>query len=823
MDYDDNDFQSQNLHLAGEGSTKFPPVLRPYALPKFDFDDSLPGHLRFDSLVETEVFLGIESNEDNRWIEDFSRGGSGIEFSSSAAESCSIVRRNNVWSEATSSESVEMLLKSVGQEEIIPRQTIVKESDACDELGCLTKQMEPSLIHDDNILPKSGGITDLQSTLPQDEIPENLSGLKGDILVEGPHVEDTSQTQEDEFSVDGRSGELDPNAVSVKSSVPVIEESPFADGKSNDASRSGVDMLAEEYLDDKTQEDSSAPVMQVDNLVTCTHNKITSGDEMNDQDLLHPIDDISNMNSEELQTGIGEREEEFNVLSTEAKMNDQNLDENVVESGTFHLESPLGSLSKIDSVIEGNAIENCTSNVEEPSSMLHNNDADLHMVEQCREDVDSSIPAEPRKCDNVILLKDTKVGDPFKVNTHEVTPLAFKGDISNEGYAVQVSDPNAGICISMVPKMDAIVQLTHGQESNVEKDDLLQTSHQLDNEILVSKSEPPMPSMEENKVSEGEGNKNNNCHVGGISSVTLVCSSAELLGGTPETGTLKVVHDVSGAPSENLIAESTQTCEEDKFYGQGDVHKCDVNLSFSEKESTTLPSDSSNVDGVVGRSCIIDKGVEISSFREGSAGNESTVTKLQFDTTVGNESGLYKNSSNIDECLNLNICMKSTNFEVFFFFAASNDNLENAKVVSCDTVDGVLLPSSAITTDGVIHSQEVQMTASVGGLPHSDEKEPIATKTSSEAGISTLVESSEVETESGLISETEKDASHASAGKLLGETADLSLPMVETRGAESQAEAQTTFANEVYPVISDIAAKVGGGEKAAPKVAGEYL
>lgn len=637
MDYDDNDFQSQNLHLAGEGSTKFPPVLRPYALPKFDFDDSLQGHLRFDSLVETEVFLGIESNEDNRWIEDFSRGGSGIEFSSTAAESCSIVRRNNVWSEATSSESVEMLLKSVGQEEIIPRQTIVKEADACDELGCLTKQMEPSLIHDDSILPNSGDVTDLQSTLPQDEIPENFSVLKGDILAERPHVEDSSQTQEDEFSVVGRSGELDPNAVSVKSSLPVIEESPFDDGKANDANKRGVDMLADEYLDDKTQEDSSASVMQVDNLVTCAHNKITSGDEVNDQDLQHQIDDISNMNSEELRTGNIEREEEFRVLSREAKMNDQNLDENVVESSTFHLENPLGSHSKVDSVKEGNAIENCTSNVEEPSSMLHNDDSDLHMVEQCREDVDSSIPAEPRKCDNVVLLKDTEVGDPFKVNTHEVTPLALKGDTSNDGHAVQVSDPNAGICISMVPKMDAIVQLTHGQESNVEKADLLQTSRQLDNEILVSKSEP---SLEENKVSEGEGNKNNNRHVGGISSVTLVCSSAELLGGTPETGTLKVVHDVSGVPSENLIAESTQTCEEDKFYGQGDVHKSDINVSFSEKESTALPSDSSNVDGVVGRSLVIDKGVGSSSFREGSAGNESVVSKLQFDATIGNESGL---------------------------------------------------------------------------------------------------------------------------------------------------------------------------------------
>ena len=66
MDYDDNDFQSQNLHLPGEGSTKFPPALRPYALPKFDFDESLQGHLRFDdSLVETEVYLGIGSNEDD--------------------------------------------------------------------------------------------------------------------------------------------------------------------------------------------------------------------------------------------------------------------------------------------------------------------------------------------------------------------------------------------------------------------------------------------------------------------------------------------------------------------------------------------------------------------------------------------------------------------------------------------------------------------------------------------------------------------------------------------------------------------------------------
>ncbi|XP_004301192.1 PREDICTED: uncharacterized protein LOC101298899 [Fragaria vesca subsp. vesca] len=194
MDYDDSDFQSQNLHLAGEGSTDCPPVLQPYCLPKFDFDE---GHLRFDSLVETEVFLGIESSEANNWIEDFSRGSSGIEFSPSAVESCSISRRNNVWSEATSSESVEMLLKSVGQEEIIPAQTIFEESDACKEVGCI-KQMEPNLKNDDNILTEIGDVRDLEhSTSLPDEIAGNLSGVQD--VGDQPRLEDASQTREVEL------------------------------------------------------------------------------------------------------------------------------------------------------------------------------------------------------------------------------------------------------------------------------------------------------------------------------------------------------------------------------------------------------------------------------------------------------------------------------------------------------------------------------------------------------------------------------------------------------------------------------------------------
>ncbi|RVW91983.1 Retrovirus-related Pol polyprotein from transposon TNT 1-94 [Vitis vinifera] len=83
--------------------------------------------------------------EDNQWIQDFSWGSSGIEFSSSAAESCSISRRNNVWSEATSSESVEMLLKSVGRKKLLQ----VKLLSRTQEKNYLRLRIHHKLMKDD--------------------------------------------------------------------------------------------------------------------------------------------------------------------------------------------------------------------------------------------------------------------------------------------------------------------------------------------------------------------------------------------------------------------------------------------------------------------------------------------------------------------------------------------------------------------------------------------------------------------------------------------------------------------------------------------------
>ncbi|MBA0740915.1 hypothetical protein Gogos_014098, partial [Gossypium gossypioides] len=270
MDYDDNDFQSPNLHLAGEGNNKFPPVLRPYALSKFDFDDNLHGRLRFDSLVETEAFLGIESGEDNQWIEDFSRGSSGIAFSSSAAEPCSISRHNNVWSEAASSESVEMLLKSVGQDESVIGQSISKDSDA-DELGGIIRKMEPSLEHGDSGLSKVG----LQPALQTGEIPGKLSGLEGDVL--GDHG-DVSQTHKFDPSVVG--GLKAPNI----RNTDLSEREESKNGEEIVVNENQVEVSVDQFVDNREQVDNFASGSQTDNVIPSVQNTCASSKDSDASD-----------------------------------------------------------------------------------------------------------------------------------------------------------------------------------------------------------------------------------------------------------------------------------------------------------------------------------------------------------------------------------------------------------------------------------------------------------------------------------------------------------------------------------------------------------
>eukprot|EP00257_Ricinus_communis_P022125 XP_015581773.1 uncharacterized protein LOC8267715 isoform X3 [Ricinus communis] len=374
MEYDDNDFQSQNLHLAGEGSNKFSPVLRPYALPKFDFDDSLHGSLRFDSLVETEVFLGIESNENSQWIEDYSRGSSGIQFSSSAAESCAISRRNNVWSEATSSESVEMLLKSVGQEELIPAQTNTKESNACDELGCIIKPMEPSLKQESNTPARVGDVANLQSTLLPGEFPENFSMLDESGGEQQAQLEDSLLTHKGDVSVDQSLSDL--SAVNVEVRLPI---SGLIDGKSDDVNQREVNITNSESLDTRMQEGSGSGA-QVDSAVTTAQSITTGNDVLNNEDASNHVNKNADENLDVPEIDNGESQEQGGVSGQEGQRHPQFLHAEMVESGGSHIDDLL-CMASVESMEESSTIETNLSSMEEPS-IIPKGDSSLEVHDQ---------------------------------------------------------------------------------------------------------------------------------------------------------------------------------------------------------------------------------------------------------------------------------------------------------------------------------------------------------------------------------------------------------------------------------------------------------
>lgn len=781
MDYDDNDFQSQNLRLAGEGSAKFPPVLGPYALPKFDFDDSLQGHLRFDSLVETEVFLGIESQEDNQWIEDFSRGSSGIEFSSSAAESCSISRRNNVWSEATSSESVEMLLKSVGQEEIVPGQTTVKDSGACDELGSITKQMEHNLKPDNSNLSNVGNVIDSGPTIRPDEFLGSFSVLNKDAGKELPQIEDTSQTREG-----------DSLAYRSSTDLPVTEGNMLIDSKDDDANQGEIDTLVNESLNNNTQDDFSASGMQVDNIITSMHNVITSAEELNNQKAPPDhINDISHGSGDALSKDNDVDGEEHNVLSKEDQMNDKVLEGNLVDSGAGNLEHPL-YLDSEESRGEGNAVETCTSNVEGPSSTIVKSDSELNVVEGCSEGVKESV--QESKCE-VVLSKDAEMVDQFTVNMHGGSPIASKGESSFSGHAVEVSNRNAENCAILEQKMDSHVQLTYEKSSFVKKkDDLLESGNQLNSEISTSHLDTSLLSEETNKLSEGNCDGSGSHHEGDISSKLVVSSSAELCGESHTTENVKCANVAFGVHGEDLNAgdhvpistpsESIQIRIQNAVSRQSGIHNFDSDVPVVEEGNVKLSTDLSNMEHEIGGSLPIG---------ECSKENEVVVPRLQSDAASRNE-------------------------------PAPGVVLKDTDLASHETLDGSSLPSGlgVSTVDSFVHKEDGKPPSLIVGLTHLDRKEEVADGGSVEVSLSAGIEHSQVGSKTVSASD-EKDACCDTAGERPSETIDSSLPMMEISNAVSQNEPQAMITDkddqeskklEVCPVLCDSTVKEGDGAEA---------
>jgi hypothetical protein len=477
MDYDDSDFENQNLHLAGEGSTKFPPVLRPYALPKFDFDESLQGNLRFDSLVETEVFLGIESNEDNQWIDAFSRGGSSsIEFNSTTAGPCSISRYGNVWSEATSSESVEMLLKSVGQGEYIPRQTVIQESDAFDELACLAKQMDSNPKPDDRNEFKDN-VTDLH---PPGGTHTSSFELTKHVGMEQSQT-GIPQSHEGELSIGGSSGILEPNDVYRNIDLPMSEGSPilFTNDKSNVTNQREVEIVAAESDRGKVHESSA--------LVVETNITESSVQNIVDEKQGPQLTQTNNQSLESIMT------KEETVVET------QTLDHNAVGFDAHHPDKYLFPIPPQDSLEEGSVVkrlETGLSSLEDSMGVGTVAVSDTQKEERHSEE------------DACTLLK-----------------VSVKDDSVSDGQVVEASNSSYGIAPNLQQTVDVFEKKTSSVSNVLKENELLNTgSDHMDTGILSNKADASTFPAEENSIAVvSEGNDDN--RVGGFPGFSLVASS----------------------------------------------------------------------------------------------------------------------------------------------------------------------------------------------------------------------------------------------------------------------------------------------------------
>ncbi|GMH29844.1 hypothetical protein Nepgr_031687 [Nepenthes gracilis] len=474
--------------------------------------NGLPAHLRFDSLVETEVFL---SQEDNRWIEDFSRGSTGIEFRASEAESCSISRRNNVWSEATSSESVEMLLKSVGQEEMLP-ETVPGELNNCDELGYLTRQMETKHIQEDQ---NDEYVTDSNASIPQDEFLENLTGLNVERQL--PQMEGTTQIQENMISAHKKSSHLGLTDATNRCTTSITEgnvlvdreyadeigrEAKFSVGESN----SPVD----KSLDCKTGDDSHQPARLLDTF-NCSV-------ELRNSETLQPASDLTSESVDGLIEGASCDRREQNVSTREAQTEIQILEETMGEASIYPVESSICLGSNVKSALLGGAVEISPESVRE-SGMSTRCETQLQGQEESAKDVCCTTPEQPGKVEVQNLPVRERISHPFRDGHNESSLIDVR-----EQHAVEIDSVNAGYCASPRLKIDCAMQLSY-REDNDQLGDVPEGSYKKNGEVSVNTLEPStisensiQKSVRSNKAPEDESSD-----LAAPSAGRLICEQTE--------------------------------------------------------------------------------------------------------------------------------------------------------------------------------------------------------------------------------------------------------------------------------------------------------
>ncbi|XP_042050196.1 uncharacterized protein LOC121795689 isoform X6 [Salvia splendens] len=591
MDYNDNDYEGQNLDLAGEESSKIS-VLRPFALPKFDFDDSLHGHLRFDSLVENEVFLGIPSQENNHWIEDFSRGGNGIEFSSSATESCALRRHINVWSEATSSESVEMLLKAVGQEEMVHGEKMVEESDPGDQLGSSTIVVE----NDSRGACKVDDVNDGIPSLPPAEVVEFSFSSNQSSGVEINQTECTLQVQETKLSS---------YAVGIDnkdSSLTVAENLSIA-VKRADNNQGETCGLVDESLPHQMQEDLPVHGKEIDNSNSSSMNFDVNAREYVEQDKTSSANFSSSCTAkstfnpvEEQDIGCNETETRLSGISLEIE-HIENQCSRETTSGAQSQKQEDGVDTCIVSMLEvskGHTIDDSVSNdnvcnkvavVVEPAASQHG-DVSGPETKQLSE---SCIMLHERSS---IVLPEEGIQDLGIGGNDAATPAFNGGNDLKQGTVIQSSEMHK----TLVGKEDVSAESNSSPET---------PSAAYEPTILHDVLDNPSEKDNDRKTDDTVGESGQS--IGSI--VSRECSEKSVNDGMEDSQNIpappKEEEDSVNPP---LQGESIWTSKKDIISMQIDAHESAVNGSAHEEESEKLPFDShemvlDDVEKEVGSSC----------------------------------------------------------------------------------------------------------------------------------------------------------------------------------------------------------------------------
>ncbi|KAK4728494.1 hypothetical protein R3W88_021482 [Solanum pinnatisectum] len=704
MDYNDNDYQS---HLAGEDSSKVSSVLHPYALPKFDFDDSLQGHLRFDSLVENEVFLGIPTQEDNHWIEDFSRGSSGIEFSSSATDSCSIPRRNNVWSEATSTESVEMLLKSVGQEEMVPGDTIIEESDAGNELGCLIQPAESSLKLDD----KRDDVKDSSSAAPADESVEFSGSFSRceRTKIEGIHIVCAPERQEVEPIADGCS-----DIAGERYSGFNTEEKLQTEIKSIDENLGEVKTSLSESLPDNSNRQPSIPVTE-SAIKECLTDSLSASIEILASQ--HNSTNCDSGNTSGLPSEHHKPVEKHISVSKESSLGDDKTRGCAVDSKT------------------------CTSNASPPSLAASELDVGEELSTETRM-IKSEKPCVQRK-ECSLTTEGCNEDTSYVEHAEAVFSKGLKDKLLAEGNSILCENEEASVSQNCLDTRDTKNQegSSKGQTeklSAMQMSDGLITSTEKEENNLDGHSPLNLGTSEACTVSEiSEPSKQNNgngiCALEGPNNIQETSVSAELVE-RPVSENLETGNDADRVSegyacagdniSLSVPAGSMDICRE-TFSHVVDVDTTNVDVSGGKDKEEVLPVETEMV-----RSCVRDHEV-----RSSSEAGESEQISDQGHGSQFESSTLNNQASDV---------------------GFDGRNL----ILGGDPVSGPSLSGSgAIATEVVDHDEKLKPVSVMGGSDHFAGKEEMEAVLSGEAEVSTLKESSEGAGQLVPLSNEGKDAS----------------------------------------------------------------